>query len=393
MFEASSTPGGVVRSSVTAAGVLEWGPQRTRLVPAIRRLVDELGLRDRLVRAEPGLPLLVFRSGSLHEVPRSVGELWKGGLLTLRGRARVLAEPMTRRPSGDETVADALRRAFGSDAYRAFLGPLFGGLYASDPADMRARDTLLPLLARLGDPRSLLLAALRLRRAAPSPVSFQGGLAELTDAMARSLAPRVYYRAPAETLVRTPSGWEIAGPDGPRGTYDDVILTIPAAEAARLLGAAAPAVAAALRALRYNRVAVVHLQAKGPAMRALGYQVAFGERLHTRGVTFNDATFNRPGIVTAFLGGTLDARATEWSNERIAAVAEREFAEVTGRRARTLDVSRPSIPSYDRTWAAMDGMELPPGIHLCAAYLGRPGLTGRLDAAGRLAEALGVGTP
>src|SRR5690606_12557404 len=73
VLEAASEPGGVIRTVEVEGRLYETGPQRTRLVPPVRALVEELGLEDELLVAPPGLPLLVHRSGRLSEVPFSVG--------------------------------------------------------------------------------------------------------------------------------------------------------------------------------------------------------------------------------------------------------------------------------------------------------------------------------
>jgi oxygen-dependent protoporphyrinogen oxidase len=142
LFEASARAGGVLRSSRQNGHLLEWGPQRLRLTPELRRLVDDLGLADELLLAPPDAPLYVVRDGKLHAVPRSISALLRASLLSPAGRLRVLLEPLTAPVDEEETVAEAFRRKFGDEAYRAVLGPLFGGLYASDPANMRCADSL-----------------------------------------------------------------------------------------------------------------------------------------------------------------------------------------------------------------------------------------------------------
>lgn len=410
LFEASARAGGVVRSSRQNGHVLEWGPQRLRLTRELRKLIEELGLTEELVRAPPASPLLIVRDAAMHAVPRSLRALLRGSLLTPAGRLRVLLEPLTGPVHASETVAAAFRRKFGNEAYRVLLGPLFGGLYASDPANMRCGDSLSRLLARSGAPRSLLLHARRIGAdsRAPSPVTFAEGLAELPAALARTLGSALRLEHPVRELSPAASGWMLsieedgtqraaAAPAlarrpgrkaGLEGPFSQVVLAVPADRAARMLAHAAPEAAARLGRLKYNRLAMVHLEASGPAIPGLGYQVAFGEPLETRGVTFNDALFARDGLVTAFLGGARNVQLPGWSDERIAALAENEFRLVTGRSATTLEVSRPAVPAYDFSWRALDDLRLPAGIHLCASYLERAGVAGRLAHAERLVRKL-----
>jgi oxygen-dependent protoporphyrinogen oxidase len=402
LLEASARPGGAVRSTRQGGRLLEWGPQRLRLTAALRELVEELELRDELLCAPAGAPLYVVRDGRLHEVPRSLTALLSTSSLSLPGRLRVLCEPLTAPVRAEETVASALRRKFGDEAYRVLLGPLFGGLYASDPANMRAADSLVRFVARGGSPRSLLLRALRVATGAPAACTFRDGVAVLPAAMAAALGSTLRLERPVEAVVPgdpaegangRAGSWHLRV-DGRRrapessGPFTDVVLAVPADRAARLLERAAHAAAERLSRLTYNRLAVVHMQARGAPTPGFGYQVAFGEPLETRGVTFNDALFGRDGVVTAFLGGARNVRLPGWSDERIAAVAESEFRALTGREAETIDVSRPRVPAYDSSWSALDGLRLPPGLHLCAGYLERAGVGGRLAQAERLVRSL-----
>jgi oxygen-dependent protoporphyrinogen oxidase len=402
LLEASARPGGVLRSTRQGGRLLEWGPQRLRLTSSLRGLVDSLGLESELLLAPADSPLYVARDGRLHPVPRSLRTLLRTSLLSPGGRARLLCEPLTARVREDETVAAALRRKFGAEAYRVLLGPLFGGLYASDPANMRAADSLARFVERAGSQRSLLLRALRASAAAPAACSLREGVGVLPAAMAKELGATLRLEHRVETIVGDvpepggedrPRAWRLSV-DGRRpdaevaGPFSDVVLAVPADRAARLLDRAAPAAAGRLSRLTYNRLAMVHMHARGAAIPGFGYQVAFGEPFETRGVTFNDALFGRAGVVTAFLGGARNVRLPGWSDERIAAVAETEFRGLCGRAATAIEVSRPRVPAYDMSWSALDGLRLPPGLHLCAGYLERAGVEGRLAQAERLVDRL-----
>lgn len=391
VFEASGRAGGVIRSSSTGEQVLEYGPQRLRLTPSLSELVARLGLHDTMLRAPDDAPIYMVRGGRYQAVPRSIRALWTAPILSPTGRLRVMLEPLTRSVKPGETVAAALSRKFGDEAYRVILGPLFGGLYGSDPSSMRAADSLCGFVARAGSPRSLLLHGLRLTAAgrAPAAISFQNGLGELPDALARALGGDLLLEYAVTSMDRTDAGWILdAGGSEEHGPFDHVMLAVPADAASRALRFVAPEAADRLAGLVYNRLAIVHLRADGSPIPGFGYQVAFGESLETRGVTFNDWLFDREGIVTVFLGGAGNPQLVEWPDDRIAAIAESEFREITGRSAEALEVSRPRMPAFDESWKALDGLELPEGVSLCAGYMGRPGVPGRLAQAERMAAEL-----
>ena len=396
VWEAASVPGGVMRSELNGELVLELGPQRARLSGPFRQLVESVGLTEELVTAPADLPLYVYHRGRLRRAPLSLLQAVTTDLLSWWAKARVLAEPFTPGPRPGEHVGPFLRRKFGPVAYQALLGPLYGGLYGSDPDRMPVRHALQRTLAELGVRRSILWRMLRSAgRAAESvPCSFRGGLGALPLAIAGELRDSVRLGAPVRMLERKADGWAVDVDGAGIVSAEVVVLACPSDAAAGLLERAYPKEASRLSALRYNPLALVYLRAD-TSLRGLGYQVAFGESLETRGVTWNDSLFGRPGLYTAYLGGMKNPALCDWDDGRIAEIALREFEVVTGYRAKAVHVSRTRIPAWDDTWDALDGVEWPPNLHICSNYAARPGILGRIVDAGRLAGTLAAkyGTP
>ncbi len=390
LLEATDRVGGVIRSGYVEDSLLEWGPQRTRLTAGLRDLLDELHITGQLVTAPPALPLFVYSRNKLRKVPFSAGDFVLSDIVPFRSKLRVLVEPLTRGADPDEAVATYFTRKLGRRLYENMVGPLYGGLYASDPADMVVRLSLGHVLAEFGVGRSLLLPLLRRGGTIdpPAACSFVEGMETLPLALHALNAQNVRVEAPVRTIRRHPQGWEVEGIGGTL-LADRVVVTVPAPAAARLLAPALGPAADKLATLKYNPLVIVHLYAETNLV-GLGYQVSLAERMATRGVTFNDSLFGRPGVYTAYLGGAKAPEVTEWSEEALAAAAVREFRMVTGFDARPLYVARESMPAWDGSWEALDRMSLPPGIHLAANWESRPGIPGRISQAKRLADELTV---
>ena len=393
LLESERVPGGVMRSETVEGVPLDLGPQRMRLTAPVREMVEALGLNDELLAARPGLPLWVYRSGRLRRVPFTWREALATDLLGVRGKLRVLMEPLTGGPRPDESVAQFFGRKFGQDAYEAFLGPLYGGLYASDPARMKARHGLAQTLRDFGVEGSLLMAAARrgarARESVPT-VTFREGLGTLPKALAAAAGQAVRLCAPVDSLEPERSGWIIHGRSSDSTetiAAEQLVLAVPAPEAARLLAGASPEASARLAKLQYNPLAVVHLRSACD-LTGYGYQVAFGEKMETRGVTWNASMFGRDGVHTAYLGGMFNRSLVEWEDEKIATVAAREFTVVTGCECRPIKVSRTYIPAWDESWDALTGLALPAGVYVCANWNARPGIPGRLAQAKLLSERL-----
>jgi protoporphyrinogen/coproporphyrinogen III oxidase len=389
ILEAGERPGGVIRTTRSNGRVLEHGPQRTRVTPAVEALISRTGLDGEIIPVPPDLPLWVYSRGRLRRAPLTPGQFLRTDLFSPLEKARVLVEPLTRGPDPDESVARFLTRKFGAQAYRALLGPLFGGIFAQDPGEMYVRHALEPLLRNLGMTRSVLLRAVPSAlsgREGPGAVSFRGGLQALTDALSEELGDRLRLGVAVQGLARAGGGWALRTGEGEL-RCDAVVLTVPAGTAGDLLEGAAPDAALRLRRLRYNDLALVHLHSD-MAVEGLGYQVAFGEDLRTRGVTFNASALGRDGVQTAFLGGSRDPELMAQPDRRIGEIAVREFRRVTGGDARVLGVSRTWIPAWDRSWSALEGLVLPEGVHLLANYNARVGIPGRVEGGRELARRL-----
>ncbi len=389
VFEADAEPGGVIRSVEREGVVLEYGPQRTRMTDDVAQLVDDLGLRSSVVFGDDDLPLYVYADGRLREAPLSVGAFLRTDLLSARGKARLLAEPLTDEIDPAETAAEAFVRKFGREAYDNLIGPLYGGTYGSDPAAMPAEHALDGVMRIEGTYGTLLWPALKRLTPGgdptPPPVTFDDGMGTLPRALAEAHADRVRFETPVETVRAADDGYRIETADGGE-RFDEVVVTAPAAAAAEILADVAPDLAEGLSGLTYNSLAYAFVRADDDR-EGLGYQVRRDEPLRTLGVTWNASAFDRDGLYTCFMGGMHDPDLLDLSEAEIGEIAAREFETVMGTPAAPLGVNvvRDAIPAYDATWDGIADEDPPEGITLAANYAARLGVPARIREAKRLA--------
>lgn len=390
VLEAQDRPGGVIHTRCLGGHLLELGPQRTRLTPPVRGLIEELGLGDEVLIA-PELPLFIYSRGRLRQVPLDLRTALTTDLLGWPDRVRALVEPLTGPIRDHETAAEFFVRKFGRRTYDRLIAPLYGDLYASDPAEMPARHSLAAALRDFRIEGSLLgamLRAFRNRQRAPA-CSFERGVQTLTDALAARLGDRLRTSAEVTGIRRAqgsrePGGRLVVETTSGNVAADRVILACPADAAATALTALEPDTAHRLRSLRYNPLAVVHLRTDA-VLEGMGYQVALGDGFATRGVSWNHAMFGRRGIHTAFLGGATRPEVPSLPDEEVGALACGEFRTMTGADAEVLAVSRARMPAWDGSWDALDELRLPPEVSVCANWLARPGIAGRINDAERVA--------
>jgi oxygen-dependent protoporphyrinogen oxidase len=390
-FEATAEPGGVVKSRTIDGHVLELGPQRLRGSKLIESWIDEFDLREGRFEGHDDQPLYILRDGKLRVAPLSVREAVTTDLISWRGKARVLAEPLTAPADPEESVESLFSRKFGHEAARTLFSPLYTGLYGANADEMLVRHSVGKALDRHGIDRSILLAIARKLIDGidvPPIVSFEDGLQVLPNAIADRYADSVHFETPVQAVRETGEGFEIETTDGTT-SVEQVVVTTPAPVTADILEPLDGELAAVLGDLTYNPLAVVHLESAYDRA-GHGCQILDGEGYETLGMTWNASMLDRDGVYTTYLGGSRSPELVEESDDYLGDLAASEFESITDAAAEPLHVTRwePGMPAYDRTWNALDGVSFPDSVHVCATFAERAGIPGRLRDARRTAEAV-----
>lgn len=389
-FEANEGPGGIMRSRQVDGHVLELGPQRLRLTDQMSGLIDELDLRSELRIGDDDLPMYVYIDGDLKVVPLSVREALTTDLLSIGGKLRILAEPLTDPPREGETVEEFLTRKFGRQAARRFFGPLYSGLYGTDPDEMLMEYSLGKALdgAGIGDGSILLwvLRKLLQGRDIPEICTFDDGLGTLSDALYEAHADSIHLDTPVTEIRQDGDGFELVTDDGVTAV-DDVVITTQAPAAADLLSDADPDTAETLRRFNYNPIAMVYLESDLDS-QGIGTLIPWYESPLISGTTWNASYLGRDRLFTCYVDPGSYPEMLEVSSQRLGEVAAEEFESLTGAPAEPIDVHiiDPGMPSYDRSWRATDDLDPIDGIHFCTAFTERPGIPGRLRHAAGVAR-------
>lgn len=278
LLEAGPRLGGKIATEYRGGFLLEAGPDCFLAAkPAGLALCEALGLGAQLTGVRPGCERAsVKRTGRLHElpeglsglVPARLGPLFRSRLLSPAGRLRAGLERFVprRRGADDESIAAFVARRFGREAYDWLVEPLLSGIYAGDGARLSLEATF-PRLRGFESESGSVTAAL-LSGASRSDttgartgfVTLRHGMGELVRAAAERLpAGVVRTGAPVSAIEPGWAGYRLALADGDTLDVEQVVLAIPAFEAARLLGPMAPALATELAAIPYVSTATVSL--------------------------------------------------------------------------------------------------------------------------------------
>jgi oxygen-dependent protoporphyrinogen oxidase len=245
VFEAADQVGGKIRSERAGGYLIEHGPNTIQTAtPLMNTLIDRLGLADAVVAPHAAAKKrYIVRDGRPQPLPTSPLDFFRTGLLSTRGKLRLLAEPFmgSSDPEADESLADFARRRFGQEVLDYGLNPFVAGIFAGDPSMLSVRHAFTRLYELEQEHGSLLRGLfhrMRNRSGSDTPsdagparrmFSFQEGLQTLPDALAASLTVRC--ATPVTELDRDGAQWRLvvrpqdASPES--HTFDAVISTVP----------------------------------------------------------------------------------------------------------------------------------------------------------------------
>jgi protoporphyrinogen/coproporphyrinogen III oxidase len=421
LLERSDSLGGKIASASVAGLTVDTGPDSLLVrLPAVRTLLDELGLADD-VDGPAGSGAFVWTRGalrplppaSLFGVPEKLLPLLTSGLVSPIGLARAGADLVLPRRAlpADPTIGDLLRPRLGDEVFDRLVDPMLGGVHAGRADRLSARSAVPDVMAILDGSRSVYLTMRRRERkpaSGPALVSMPGGMARLRDSLAASTS-RADVRTSTTVvgLERDPDGaYAVHLPDDATLRADAVVVTTPAYTTADLLENLAPSASAALRGIEYVDVATVMLAYERTdvdnALEGTGFLVPpIDGRLLVGcswltskwGHLVNDSTV----VLRAMVGRDGDRRFAAYDDEGLVSAIEAELAESTGVAGAPTQVHvqrwPAAMPQYTvghaARLAAIDtALAALPGLHVTGAAYRGVGLAGCISQAARTAAAV-----
>lgn len=360
LFEARNRLGGVILTERRGEFLIEGGPESFLAVKrAAADLCRELGLGEQLLPSNDALrKTYVLQDGRLRElpegllfvVPSRIWPLFASDLLSWEAKLRLVTSPLRSPPrtgGQDVSVAEFLRRRFGSEVLERLAEPLLAAVYGADVDRLSARAALPQLVAleeKYGSLWKGLRAIARDGRARPKAslfITLREGVGELIGTLEARLQKTTLHTAIPVTGVRRPAdgrGITIASPSG-ESAADALIVATPAHSAARLLQGLDGGLAEQLEAIRYHSSVIVafafDLMAFRTRPEGFGFVVPRreGRRLVALTWVSTKFPFRSPSdqlLVRCFLGGARDPQVIDLEDDQLVAVSLRELNEILG---------------------------------------------------------------
>jgi oxygen-dependent protoporphyrinogen oxidase len=373
VLERSSRAGGVIFSEQVDGFTIDGGPDSLLVQkPAGIALCQEIGLGDRLVPTKPPRLAYIQRAGTLYALPAAsvlgiptrVGPFLSTRLFSWRGKARMGAElfvPARRTDDDDESIGAFMTRRFGREAATYLAEPLLAGIHAGDVDRLSVR-ALFPQFVEAERTHGSLLRAFRARARTAPPTgqqpdgvfrSLPGGLSEMVDALAGTLAKGSIRTGVSATGLRTrssgigtqPPGFSVETSDGERIEASAVILATPAFVTSELLRESDAELSRLCGEIRYTSSAAVVLafarDAVGHPLNGSGFVVPRVEGTDILAASWLSSKW--PGrapsdrvLMRAFVGGARDPHALERTDRELVTQSLRALTPLLGIRGQPL---------------------------------------------------------
>lgn len=291
----------------------------------------------------------------------------KSGLVSIRGKLRLLWEPFAKGPPSeqDESIADFVTRRFGSEVLNTLVDPMVTGIIAGNPHDLSVAATF-PKLVTMEKRYKSIFGAMRARRssgrvsAENSMLGFQRGMTTLSDALVDQLNANILCDAQISTIRHPKSNqWEVSFTHNGKTVVQHaptVILATPSFVAASLLSSLLPECVTPLSAIPYAPVTVVHLGYAKKDIASLppgfGFLIPRSEKIRLLGTIWSSQIFSNRAptdslLMTAMYAGASDTDAMELSDNELLRQIQTDME-------RTLHISaRPSFVNIRRVMRAI----------------------------------------
>jgi oxygen-dependent protoporphyrinogen oxidase len=397
LFEASDRLGGPLYTLHSGDALLEQGADSFLIkTPWALDLCRELGLADQLTPTNEhhrrafvvrdGRPLPV-PDGFVLMRPQNLGAMLKSSVLSLRGKLRLLLEPLMRAPADsknpnyDESLASFATRRLGRETYERLVQPLVAGIFVADATRLSLAATFPEFLGAERDHGSLWRSVRSGKDEAVEPgeiyeapsakshaaarygqfVTLRYGVSALVEALTASLPNGSIRKAtPIKSLtVDGSSRWIVKPETGPLETFDAAILATHAPVAGRMLSNLDPELSLQLASIEYASSAVVTLVYPGAQIAhpldGFGVVVPAIENRPIVAISFLSTKFpsHAPAfraVLRVFVGGALRPEMVEKTDEELIAIAQREMVQLLGARGEAIETHvarwRESMPQY-----------------------------------------------
>ena len=358
ILEPTNRVGGVIETVKVGDYLVESGPNTfSSLSKETMELIEDLGIEDLLQVANPqAKKRYIYRNSQLIPVPSGLKEFIKTDILSREGKMTLLEELFIKKEEKEETVQDFIERRFGREVLKNFIQPFLNGVFAGDVQKLSS-NAVFPKLKGLENKYRSIIGGMFLSQTFRSSLkgltlySFINGMETLPNELYNKLKNKITLGAKDIEISRAKDFYIVNFKSNNKimnHTASSILFALPAhaiSEFAYLLPKSyaseitqieyAP-VATVIQATEKSNVGVYRnipegfgfLCTKEPHRKLLG-------TIWTSSIFPNRAPSDKT-LLTSYLGGALNKKIIDQTEEEIANLIAKEVAE-------SMQISDPSL--------------------------------------------------
>lgn len=359
ILEPANRAGGSIKTVKIGDYLVESGPNTfNSLSKEIMELVKDLDIEDLLQAANPQVKKrYIYRNGQLMPVPSTLKEFIKTNILSREGKMMLLEELFIKKENKEETVQDFIERRFGREILKNFIQPYLNGIYAGDVQKLSA-NAIFPKLKELETKYRSIICGMFLSQKSRSSFkgltlySFINGMETLPDKIYNQLKNKITLDAKDIEISRAKDFYIVNFKSNNKiinYTANAILFALPAHNMSEFAYLFPKSYASEITQIEYAPIAtVVQTVDKSIAETRLGMPIeGFGflctKEPHRKllGTVWTSSVFpNRAPsdkiLLTSYVGGALNKKITDQSEEEIANLTAKEVSE-------SMQISNPAL--------------------------------------------------
>ena len=349
ILEPQDRAGGNIETLKIGDYLVESGPHTfSSLSKETMELVKDLGIEDLLQEANPkAKKRYIYRNGQLITIPSGLKELIKTDILSKDAKMMLLEELFIKKEFKEETVQDFVERRFGREVLKNFIQPYLNGLFAGDVQKLSA-NAVFPRLKDLENKYRSIICGMFLSQNFRSSFkgltlySFTDGMETLPNQIHSRLKNKITLGAKDIEISRAKDFFIVNFKVNNKTinyTTNSILFAIPAHAMSEFAYLLPKGYASEITQIEYSPIATVCQAVERSKVSVFnGMPDGFGflctKEPHKKllGTIWTSSVFpdRAPSdkiLLTSYIGGALNKKIIDQSEEEIASLTAKETAE------------------------------------------------------------------
>jgi oxygen-dependent protoporphyrinogen oxidase len=356
VFEKEDRLGGTIGITREDGFIIDWGPNGfLDREPLTLEFVDRIGLSEKLYPSDrKSEKRFIYRNGKLWVINPQPRRFLGSGLLSLRGRIRLVGEMFIppRKDDTPESIHNFASRRIGREAADILIDPMVSGIFGGDSHELEL-GSCFPVMEEMEKNHGGLIRAMIKRKkeakargkkgggpAGPSGhlTSFKGGLYTLIEHLESLLKEHIKYPAEVKTITKDENGYNLEYNQS-REIFDEVIISTPSYISSDLLSGFDQELSRLLSEIPYSSLAVVcqgfRLDTVDRTLDGFGFLIPHNQNMNVLGSIWTSVIFPEQApdgyaLFRTMLGGAKNEAIVSESEDRLAAIARKELEPILG---------------------------------------------------------------